>query len=89
MTVMWPCCPFLFEAAGLTVSSTSCPSIVGNSIKRPMDTDTGRQRISADTCACVVPYSISKSEMILRRQGGADVGVLPVRRGTRRRCQRR
>jgi hypothetical protein len=57
MTDIWPCCPFLYEAAGLTVSSTSCPSIVRNSIKRPMDTDTGRQRISVDTCACVVPNS--------------------------------
>jgi hypothetical protein len=86
MTVMCPCCPFLLEDADLTVSSASCSSIVRNSIKRPMNTDTGRQSISADTCACVVPNSISKSEMILRRQGGADVGVLPVRRGARRRC---
>jgi len=47
--------------AGLTVTFTSCPSTVRNSISRPTDTDTGLQRISADTCACVVPSSFAAS----------------------------
>lgn len=59
MTDMCSCRPFLFEAVGLTVSSTSCPSIVRrDSIKRPVDTGTGWQHISVDTWACVVPNSL-------------------------------
>lgn len=61
VTDMCPRCPVLRWSAGLIVSSTSCPSIVRNSIKRPTDTDTGRQRISVDTCACVVPNNFAAS----------------------------
>ena len=61
VTDICPCCPSLRREDGLTITSTSCPRIVRNSIKRPTDTDTGRQRIIAETCGCVVPSSFAAS----------------------------
>jgi hypothetical protein len=45
---------FSRSAAGLTTTSTSCPSTVRNSINLPTDTETGLQRIRAEICSCVV-----------------------------------
>ena len=59
--------PVLRRIAGLTVTSTSCPSRLRNSIRRPTDTDTGLQRISAETCACVVPSSFAASFCVTPR----------------------
>jgi hypothetical protein len=50
-----------FRGAGLTITFTSWPSTVKNSISRPTETDTGLQRMSAEICAWVVPRSFAAS----------------------------
>jgi len=59
--------PVSRRAAGFTVTSTSWPSTLRNSISRPTDTDTGLQRISVEICAFVVPSSLAASFCVTPR----------------------
>src|SRR5258707_4068508 len=62
--------PVLRRLAGFTLTSMSWPSTLRNSNKRPTDTETGLQRMSAETCAWVVPSSLAASVCVTPKPRG-------------------